>query len=209
MPVIESIDNIIQLVTTGFCTAFSACRLVATKRREWAILTLAGAVCFLGDLYWQLYLLFYGKTPEYSYKSYIGWYAGYLFLSLLVVEIRGERKAKYNRWLFLVPAFTIGMGIFYLQWGDLIGNIISATLMGILIWVSVDALIMAKNEKKKESVFLYITILIFCFAEYAMWTASCFWQGDTFMNPYFWFDILMSSVFLALPFALKKAVKYE
>jgi len=49
-------------------------------------------------------------------------------------------------------------------------------------------------------------VVSFAITEYIAWTASCFWMGDTLLNPYFWFDTLLSINFLILPLALRKAV---
>ena len=85
----------------------------------------------------------------------------------------------------------------------------TAVLMGILIWVCADALILTHKEGNRQGMMLYIMILIFCFAEYGAWTASCFWMGDTFANPYFYIELLVSALFLIMPYALKKAVRNE
>ena len=69
---IESIENGIQLVTTAVCTALSVSRAVRSGKRVWLLLALASGVYFLGDLYWQLFLIFYGETPDYSYIPYLG-----------------------------------------------------------------------------------------------------------------------------------------
>ena len=217
MPVIESTENIIQLFTTGFCAGFSAYRAFKTGKHAWVLLFFAAFVYFLGDIYWQLYLTFYGETPHYSNISYAGWYACYLFLILLVHDIRGHRdKTPYSRFLLLIPVFTAGMCVFYLQYGDVIGNILAAVLMSILIWVTVDALMQCKKKELSKSdalhtnmnrIGLYITVLVFCFAEYAAWTTSCFWMGDTFANPYFYFDTVLSLTFLIFPHALRSALK--
>lgn len=217
MPVIESTDNIIQLFTTGFCAGLSAYRAFKTGRHAWVLLFFAAFVYFLADIYWQLYLVFYGETPHYSYIPDAGWYACYLFLILLVNDIRGRRdKTPYNRFLLLIPVFTVGMCVFYLQFGDFIGNILAAVLMSILIRVTVDALIQCKRREllKNDALHtdrnrngLYISVLVFCFAEYAAWTTSCFWMGDTFANPYFYFDTVLSLTFLIFPHALRSALK--
>jgi hypothetical protein len=53
---------------------------------------------------------------------------------------------------------------------------------------------------------LYVVTLVFCAAEYGMWTSSCFWMGDTILNIYFWFDFLLSIAFVLFLPALRKAV---
>ena len=204
---IESIENAVQLVTTGLCSGVAAFRAVRSRRRAWLLLALASGVYFLGDLYWQLFLLFYGATPHYSYIPYLSWYAGYVFLMLLVLELRGPRPAvARRRVLWLIPLFTAAMAVFYIQWGDWIGNITAAVLMSLLLWYTADSLFLWQRTGERSKRPLAWVILLFCAAEYAAWTSSCFWEGDTLSNPYFWFDTLLSVCFLLFPAALRKAV---
>lgn len=204
---IESIENAIQLVTTGLCTVLAVLHAVRSRNRVWLLLALASGVYFLGDLYWQLFLLFYGMTPFYSNIPYLSWYAGYVFLVLLVLELRGPRPAvPRSRALWLIPLFTLAMAAFYLQWGDWIGNITAALLMSLLLWHTVDGLFFCQSPPERGKRRFAWVILLFCAAEYGAWTASCFWAGDTLLNPYFWFDALLSVCFLLFPRALGKAV---
>jgi len=205
---IESIENTIQLAATLFCTVFAVFYAAKTGKRIWALLALASGVYFLGDLYWQLFLVFYGDTPRYSQIPYLGWYAGYVFLLLQLLEIRGERPAQpRSRFLWLIPPFTAGMAAFYLQWGDWLGNLVSAVLMSLLLWHTADCLSLWRGEADAGKRGLAKTVLLFCAAEYAAWTSSCFWNGDTLLNLYFWFDTLLSVCFLIFPFALRRAVE--
>ena len=157
----------------------------------------------------QLFLLFYGKTPQYSYISYLGWYAGYLFLLFMLLEVRGPRPAlPRSRLLWAFPLFTVGMCLFYLQWGDWIGNITAAVLMTLLLWHATDCLLLWRRSPADAGRrFLAFTILGFCAVEDGAWTSSCFWMGDTLLNPYFWFDSLLSVCYLLFPPALRKAVE--
>ena len=197
---IEIIENAIQLITTGICTVVAVRKGVLEQNRAWIVLALASGVFFLGDLYWELFLVLYGRTPAYSYIPYLSWYASYLFLLLLLFELRRSREEKKHRKiLWIIPGFSAGMCVFYMQFGDWIGNIITAVFMSLLMWHALDMLL-----SRKEPVF--IVVLLFCTAEYAAWTASCFGTYDTLAHPYFWFDILLSATFLLFPAALGKAV---
>ena len=205
---IESTENILQLAATLFCTLFAVLYAAKTYKRIWALLALASGVYFLGDLYWQLYLMFYGQTPSHTHIPYLGWYASYVFLLLQLLEIRGERPARpRSRLLWLIPPFTAGMAAFYLQWGDWLGNLVSAVLMGLLLWHTADCLSLWRDRADAGRRGFAASILLFCAAEYAAWTCSCFWEGDTLQNPYLWFDALLSVCFLIFPFALRRAVE--
>lgn len=208
---IERIDNLIQLLTTAVCTVICIrCALLSREReRGWIFLGLSSFVFFLGDLYVQLYLEFYDKTPHYSNISYLGWYAGYLFLFLLLSDIQNSRCAAFrNRLLWLIPVFTAGMCIFYMQWDNPLECIVHAVVMTLLLRRAVIGLLCTRKAEPESARrrMLYINVLVVCAAEYITSTVSCFWMGDTLANPYFWFDAVLSFSFLVLPASLKKAV---
>ena len=201
---IEIIENAIQLVTTGICTVIALRKGIRLQNRAWIVLALASGVFFLGDLYWELFLVLYGHTPGYSYIPYLSWYASYMFLLLLLFELKGEREERKTRKiLWIIPVFSAGMCIFYMQFGDWIGNIITAVFMSLLMWHALDMLLLLRNSKKAA---IFAVVLLFCIVEYAAWTATCFGNYETLAHPYFWLDTLLSAVFLLFPAALGKAV---
>ena len=217
---IETIENAIQLIVTGLCAVSALTYAVRSKERAWVLLGLSAGLLFLGDLYWQLFLVFYDKTPSTFYISDFSWYTSYLFLLLLLIYINVENSQDWQFRLrpgyLLIPAFTFGMCAFFMTHGDYLSNIIAALLMTGLIWHSVYGLQMLQKQKPKNQNrggaqpgnrrMLYIVTLIFCGAEYGMWISSCFWMGDTITNVYFWFDFLLSISFVLFLPALRKAV---
>ena len=132
---VESIDNLIQLIVFGICFGISL-RLTYTKRsRAMGILSLFYISFFLGDLYWLLYIVFYDSTPQVFYVSEFNWYASYLFLILLMQQtLEPEARRQRSRVLLLPLVFAAGMCVFFMQWGDYISNIISAVLMGLMMF---------------------------------------------------------------------------
>ena len=208
---IETIVNAVQLIVTALAAGFAAYRFVTSRHRAWLMFGFASGVSFLSNLYWHLYLIFYGETPHFSYIPDVSWYASYVFLLMLMHEVRSVPLPVFtrprSRLLWLVPVFTAGMGVFYMQWGDPIGNIIAAVLMCLLIWQSINDLMALKEEGCKKKRLLYITVLIYCTSEYGAWTASCYWIGDTLLNPYIWFDALLSVTFILLTIAVERAVR--
>ena len=116
-------------------------------------------------------------------------------------------KSLSLRQLF-IPAFTIGMCIFYMQWGDYLSNMITAVLMMGLIWHAFYGLKVLRGRPRQENErrMLFLVTLLFCGTEYALWTSSCFWMGETVLNIYYWFDILLSVSFVLFLPALRKAV---
>ena len=202
-------ENSIQLILTAVCTVVCAYYIMTTGKHAWVMLGLASFVYFLGDLYLQLFVFFYGEEPVYSYIPWVGYYASYLFLLLLIFEIRDSRPLKNSiRTLWFVPVFTFGMCIFFMNWGDYISNLIAAVLMWLLIWADIDGLVSIHKDTGENHTNrnIYIIILIFCLLEYAIWTISCFSTEYTILNPYFLLEVFLSVLFLLFPAALRKAV---
>ena len=198
--IVERIDNIIQLAATGLCTVIALRKAYITRKHAWVILALSSFVYFLGDLYWQLFLRYYGHSPKYSYISDVSWYASMLFMWLLLIEFRADRKNRSRSIvMWLVPAFTVGMCIFFMQGGEYISNTVAAVLMYLLMGESVDGLLAIRKYHEEGMIrarALYINVLAYCFITYGMWAASVHWAGDSVLNPYFWADTLISVCFL-------------
>ncbi|MBP5184942.1 MAG: hypothetical protein J6113_07535 [Lachnospiraceae bacterium] len=194
----EFITNGFQLFTTVICTTLSIIRGARLKSRAYVLLALFSGIFFLGDTYWLLFYLFYSETPNPSFISDLSWHSSYLFLILLLINAKGRPKgAKHSPLLFLAPVFTLAMGIYFMQYGEYLSNLVIALLMALLIWHSLDGLFLTRGEKRADTPRpLYIMTLVFCFIEYTLWVASCIWDGETFANPYYWIDLLLSCTFL-------------
>ena len=207
---IESLSNLIQTAVLGLCLFLSLIQFIRRKERAWALLTLYYTSTFLGTLYWQLYLLFYHRVP-YFYTSEMSWYTAYLFLCLLLHQVAqpGERQYR-RRAMWLIPLFTGGMMVFYMLRGQIVSNLVAALLMTQLLWCALRGLLWQRDgpDRAAGNRALYTATLLFCMAEYATWTASCY-EGavvDTLLSPFIWCDVLLTlSDLLFLP-ALRKAV---
>ena len=206
---IETVENGVQTLVALACAVLAATWAVRNRGGS-AIQVFSFFASFgLADLYSLLYLIFYNMTPEVFYVSDLGWYASYLFLYLLLQELMDpeERKVRHVL-LWLCPVFCFGMCIFYMQWGDYPGNILCAVLMSMLLYQTVRGLVYVhKHPEKGKHKPLYIVTLIFCIIEYGAWTASCFWVGDTWANPYFIFDCLMTVCLVMIMLAYRKVVR--
>lgn len=204
---IESVDNLIQLLFSGICTGIGIFRAVRYRSRFWALLSLFSSNFFLGTLYWQLFILFYGDYPRFSLISDFNWYVSYMFLILLLFKMGEGQKPLRSKGLWLIPVFTFGMCAFYMQFGAYISNLICALLLTLILREAIGGLIQIKTKPEREKYqSLYLTVLFFCAAEYGLWTSSCFFEGDSFSNPYYWFDVMLSFCFLLFLPAVRKAV---
>ena len=198
----ESFENTFQIVILLICAGIAIYRAVVNRSRSWMILAFFYESWLLGDIYWLACLIFHGHTPEISFISDLSWFASYIFLYLLLGESVSPDKISLKHalpWLSFV--FTGAMAIFYMQWGEVMNNLIYAVLMGLLIFSAISRLIDGKLHQ------LCVTVLVFCFLEYVLWTVSCFDESPVMNNLYYLSDILLT---LCLPFFLMttgKAVK--
>lgn len=204
---IEIVENAIQIVLSFLCAGYSFSRAVVTKTRTWLLLGLFYSVYFLGDLYWQLFLWYYRDVPQYTFIPYLSWYASYLFLLILLTAAYQYDWKKNAKYLWPAPLFTAGLGAYYMTFGDYISNTIAAVLMGALLWRSIGGLIEMKGKKAEEAPAraVHITVLLFCLLTYASWTSTCFFSGDTWTNPFLWFDICITIAMVMLIPAQRKA----
>ena len=207
---IETIDNAIQLMLTAISACIAGYRAIKIRNRAWILCALVSGSYFLGDFYWQLYLMFYGHTPHYSWIPVLGWRASAIFMLLLLLETRGERKhpAPVKKVLFITPVFTISMSTYYAFFDGILENLVIAIIMTTLIWNCVDCLIDIRRGDcaNPRCKWLCLVILLYCAMEYTTWTISCNWLGDTLENPYFWFEIVLALAFLLFLPATGKAV---
>lgn len=205
---IEIVENAAQLALLLVCVGVAAVRVIREREERATMLFLFYTAYALGDLSWLLYLLYTGHTPIVFYVSELSWYAAYLFLYLLLqlVSSPQERQLRHPA-LLAVPAFCVAMFAFYMSWGDLFGNVVSAVLMTLLMTHAIRGLIYLRARPGEAARrMLYVATLVFCAMEYGDWTTSCFWSGDTWANPYFISDCLLTISFVFFLPAYKRAV---
>jgi hypothetical protein len=205
----EFITNGFQITVAAICAAVSLIRGAGLKSRSYILLTLFFGTFLLGDLYWLLFYLFYSKTPNPSFIPDLSWYSSYLFLIILLVRTK-DRKAgeKHSVLLFAAPLFTVAMCLFFMQYGEYLSNIVIALLMGLIIWHALDGLLLSfKGSMSPAFRPLFILALVFCGLEYLLWVSSCIWESETFANPYYWIDILLSCTFFLFVAAVGRILK--
>ena len=204
---IEIGENIFQTLVLIAAFVITFRNAYHSHIREWSVAALFYAVYAMADIYWMLILYFYHRNSVF-YIADIGWYTGFLFLDLLLIMVstEEERSTRY-RALVLVPVFTLAMFAFFVYIkGDLVGNVITLFVMSFLLYRSVRGLMYLKQNGGGSRSTLYKILLAICIVEYLLWVTSCFWMGDTFANPYFWLDLLMTGLMLSIIPAIRKAV---
>ena len=198
---IESIDNGIQIVVLIICVIAVIFKTAKYQSRSWTLLAFFYGSWLLGDIYWTVCLLFYDKTPEISVVSDLSWYASYIFLYMLLRHTSPPEELPGRKILpWLGPVFALGMALFFMRLGAILNNLNYAALMGLLLYAAIRRLIENRNRM------LTAMILIFCLLEYALWTASCFWNNTIHFHPYYCFDFLLTISFPFFLPAVKKAV---
>lgn len=202
---IETIDYALQFAVLLLLCIYGARRAVRAGDRGWLLLAFFYACYALGDLYWLLCLLLEGATPRVFYVSELSWYAGYIFLCLLLRDVQERSAPQKTRLAVLAPLFAAAACVFFLHWGELVSNVISAVLMGRLGYLTIRGLAGARERGACRR--FYLVMGAFFLNEYALWFASCFWQGDTLLNPYFWFDGLLTVLALLMARTYAKVAK--
>jgi len=204
---IESYENGLQIAVSLVCLCLSVYQAVHTKEKAWIMLSFFYGSWLLGDFYWETFLIFFHEPPQF-YISDFSWQASYIFLFLLLKQtMPAEAWQKRYALPWLGVIFTAAMGVFYLQWGNFVGNLICALLMGLLLFYATWGLLYLRRAKDKRYRLLCIAVLIFCAMEYATWTASCFWEGTSWGDPYLIADVLLTASLVPFIPAVRKAVR--
>ena len=136
--------------------------------------------------------------PEVSgFVANLGWNMGYVFLFLAVFNLMRERKKRYFHFLMLWPVLTnLPLLILYMKFGGIFNNIWQVGITTVVMVLCMGEILYYLKNKKYGRRFphLAVLILIYEILSYGMWTASCFdWKND-FLNPYFYFEILVSMI---------------
>lgn len=206
---IELVDNLSQFLIA--LIAAIATWLIFFKNRQQTYLLLAGffGTFMLGSLYWTLHYYLFKVTPQIFYVSELAWISSYIFLLTLVLSMAGaEERSFYHPLMWAAPLFCIPLIGLFLTHGDILLNLIIGGLTMAIAWFALRGLIFARQQKgtQRDMLYFHTAVLRFIFLEYSLWTASCFWISDTYTNPYFWFDFMLTASIFALLPATKKAV---
>ncbi|MCK9218359.1 MAG: histidine kinase [Firmicutes bacterium] len=206
---IELLDNFSQLLITLLATIGAGILFYKRRVQAYLLLTCFFGTFMLGTLYWTLHFYLFNYTPQVFYVSELAWIASSMFLLTLEYTLSTPDEKKFRHpAVWLVPIFCIPQLILYLLHGDILFNLLICGLTMAVAWHSTRGLIYARRQSGEQRAMQYfhIVVLLIIILEYCLWTSSCFWISDTYTNPYFWFDFLLSvSLFALLP-ATKKAV---
>ena len=200
---IEMLDYGLQFLILLVCAAYSGVQAGRTRDRGWLMLVFIFSGFVMGNLYWLLCMALQGSTPKLHIISELSWYTTYIFLCLCLRLVQDGRTPARSWLAWLAPAFTAAAGLYFCRWGDYVGNLIVAILMGRLGFLTLQGLL---EEDRPAVRRLARVIAAFFLMEYGMWFSSCIFSGDTLANPYFWFDGGLTFVMVLLTRSYGKAV---
>ena len=198
----ELSENTVQVLILSACVGVALYRSIRFGDKTSVILLFFNGSYLMGDLYWQVCLYYFGESPELPVVSDLSWYGSFVFLLLLLrtelaasgVSKRTPKSAVRTALPFLAFVFTGGMAAFFMQYGQIIANILYAFFWGHILYTIYN---IYWNYEKPTIRLKYVCILafIFCFCEYGAAVSSCFWESPDIKNPYYWFNILMTTSF--------------
>lgn len=196
------IDNLIQLFAALLGAVLSGvCYLKSCRQAYFLMVGFYG--CFaLGALYWTLYLFLFSQTPQVFYVSEVDWISSVLFLLILQDKLAlADGKGRSTRAAWLTPAVGVPLMVFFCTYGDILSNLIWCGLMMLASFRAICGL--SQNRARA----FHAAVLCFAVAEYALWTAGCFFESDSLHSPCFYLDLLLTGTVLALFPAARRAVE--
>ena len=205
----ERINNLLQFLAALLGFGLAGIRYWKKRCQAYFLLTCFYGCFTLGALYWTLYLLLFSKTPQVFYVSEFGWISSVIFLRILQYTLSSgeERSFKCNAaWLSLI--IGVPLFLFFCSYGDILSNLLWCGMLIIISYCSIRGVAYAEKQIGCEKNMKYFHIVVLCYvaAEYALWISGCFWQNNSFLNPNFWLDILLTCCILWLLPATRRAV---
>ena len=199
----EITDYGLQFLILMACGIYACFLAVKTRDRGWLILTFFYFCYAMGDLYWLLYVTFEGHIPMVSYISEISWFAGFIFLCLLLRELQtgAEPPRRWQAWI--APLISAGACLYFFRWGDYFTNVLDALLLGRMGYLTLNGLLDEAGRGPARRIHLLLAAIFV--EEYALWLSSCFWRTDGIGNPYYWIDLLLTITLVLLISGYRRA----
>lgn len=196
----ELADNAIQLFFVFVCGLYSLFRLLKTKSYNWLFIVLFYLSFGIGMTYWVLYIVLFNCPPQVFCISELNWTASYIFLAMRLAygENETQRRCRNNPLFWILPAFSLVMGIFFLIRGSYFENVLMGSGIAVCGFYAVRGLYFARKSNNKGRIWICGAVIFFYAAEYLLWLSSYFWVDGTFLNPYFLADTFVLNPALIL-----------
>lgn len=206
----ELVSNLLQFAVTliGFC--LNGLRYLRRRTQPRFLLTCFYGCFALGSLYWTLYLALFDTTPQVFYVSEFGWVASVVFLYLLQYTLASAEERRFpcrKAWCSLLVG--VPLCVFYCTRGDILSNLFWCSMMMLVSYRAIRGFAFAcvQTGEARNRRYFHLAVLCYAAAEYALWTAGCFWPGDSVTSPYCWCDLLLTGCLFGLLPATEKAVQ--
>ena len=197
---IDDFENIFSLMATIIGLLSVVFRYIEIPKRGMLFIAIFFMSHFLSDYYWSVYALIVHDYPDVSeFFAYFGWNVAYLFLFLVILQMRKEGARRYFHPLMLLPLLVNGAQfVLYIQYGAILNNIWQVGMTTLIMILCLQDILYYKKNKKYGIKFpkLSTLVLLFLICEYVMWTSSCFGWSSEFINPYLYFTIISSIMLL-------------
>ena len=193
----ELTDNLLQLICVFICGCQSCIYAVIKKSYNQLLISLFYLSFGMGLAYWVMYLVLFGTSPLVFCVSELSWTASYIFLAMrLASGIPKDEKKNNSKIVFwILPAFSLIMGIFFFVRGSYFENILMGSSMAVLGFYAVKGLYLSTHTNNKR---IFRAALFFYAAEYLLWISSYFIVKDSFINPYYLTDTFIMNPALIL-----------
>ncbi len=180
---IYSASEAVQLLALTALFVLALVRALRSRNVAWLSVVCFFACMLLGNVYWYGYLAVFGDTPHYSYIADLSWVAGYVFLTLLLVECDQRRSvAAPVPAAWLVVALCAALCVFYIVVsGDPLLNIADNGLVAAIGFFAVRGIAAraggASEDRPERRCFsgnkaFHWAALLFVVAEQALWLSS-------------------------------------
>jgi hypothetical protein len=205
----ELVTNLAQLFAAMLATIGAGMMFYKYQLQTYLLLTGFFGAFMLGTLHWTLHYYLFSYTPQIFYVSELAWIASHIFLLTLTYTLADSDEKRFRHpALWFAPVFCLSQLMLYLSHADVLLNTLISILVLAIMWVSLRGFLYARRQtgKPRDRQYFHLALLAIIVLEHGLWTSSCFWMGDTFKNPYFWFDSLLTVALLLLLPATRKAV---
>ena len=210
----EYAESIIQLLANMIAMMLCLYRFIGRSRKAWlyAILFFLGG--FLSCYFWASYLIIMGDWPNVSTSmTYFGWNLSYVFLLLLMLQMKKREEKRFFHPLMLIP---VPLNIWQLNLynslvedfntGSILNNCYQTLMCTLFACLSIQGLCWwwkHRNETGIRKPLVSLSCLLYSVSEFGMWTSSCY--DEPIGNLYYVFSFLFSASFFFLVFAIRYA----
>ena len=203
---LEYAENILQLLAVLVAMLTSLFRYINRRERSWLYAMLFFLCFFLSSYSWTSYLVIMGESPNISdLLTYFGWNASYVFLLILVLQVKTPEERKYIHPLMFLPIpLNIWQLTLYLPYGGEVNSIYQVTMVTAIACMSIQSICWYRKKQQSRAARPYVAAaaLLFCLFEFGMWTSTCF-EGFV-ADLYYVFSFLATGSFILLIWAMNR-----